>query len=110
MESKFVESPAIAPDLRRTNSSQSASLEAGSNSNNELKDLQHLPEERRGPAQELANMTPEEYSAFEKKTLRKMDIRIIPWITQVAINNDLGGVADMSAACSTSFLSWTGCE
>lgn len=81
MERKYVESPAIAPDLRRNNSSHSASLEGGSNGNNELKDLQGLPEERRGPAVELANMTPEEYKAFERKTLRKMDIRIIPWIT-----------------------------
>lgn len=70
----------ITTDLPRSESNDISSLEAGSNQN-ELKNLQDLPEERRGPAVELANMTPEEYAAFERKTLRKMDIRIIPWIT-----------------------------
>jgi len=31
-------------------------------------------------------MSPEEYRAFEKKTLWKMDLRIIPWITSVIIH------------------------
>jgi hypothetical protein len=47
----------------------------------EVKDIQSLPSDRQGPAWELANMSPEEYRAFEKKTLWKMDVRIIPWIT-----------------------------
>lgn len=80
METKTMDTTGITPDLPRSDSQNSASLEGGSNQN-ELKNLQDLPEERRGPAVELANMTPEEYSAFERKTLRKMDIRIIPWIT-----------------------------
>lgn len=56
------------------------SLEGGRD-NYEVKDLSSLPLDRQGPAYELANMTPEEYRAFEKKTLWKMDVRIIPWIT-----------------------------
>lgn len=80
MEPKTLDAHGITPDLPRSNSAERSSLEEGSNQN-ELKNLQDLPEERRGPAIELANMTPEEYAAFEKRTLRKMDIRIIPWIT-----------------------------
>ena len=68
----------ITPDLPRSDSNDRSSLEAGSGQN-ELKNLQDLPEERRGAAVELANMSREEYLAFERKTLRKMDIRIIPW-------------------------------
>lgn len=30
-------------------------------------------------------MSREEYRAFEKKTLWKMDVRIIPWITSVIV-------------------------
>lgn len=44
-------------------------------------DYSHVPEERREAARQLAAMTPEEYAAFEKKTLWKMDLNIIPWIT-----------------------------
>jgi hypothetical protein len=44
-------------------------------------DYSNLPEERRPYARELAAMTPAEYAAFEKKTLWKMDLNIIPWIT-----------------------------
>lgn len=80
MESKTLDTQGITPNLPRSDSNERSSLEGGSNQN-ELKNLQDLPEERRGPAIELANMTPEEYEAFERKTLRKMDIRIIPWIT-----------------------------
>ena len=32
---------------------------------------------------QIAAMSPEEYDRFEKKLLRKMDIRIIPWIVYV---------------------------
>jgi hypothetical protein len=48
-----------------------------------MKDIRTLPEDRQGPAWELSQMSPEEYRAFEKKTLWKMDLRIIPWITSV---------------------------
>jgi len=48
-----------------------------------VKDIRTLPEDRQGPAWELSQMSPEEYRAFEKKTLWKMDLRIIPWITSV---------------------------
>jgi hypothetical protein len=60
-----------------TRSSNSASVEGGrtSPSNDEMKDIRTLPEDRQ--------MSPEEYRAFEKKTLWKMDLRIIPWITSV---------------------------
>ena len=88
METK-AETPAITPaTLPRSNTreTESGSLEAG---NGEVKDigtdLRNLPEERRGAAIELANMTPEAYAAFERRTLRKMDIRIIPWITSVPL-------------------------
>jgi len=66
-------------------SSHSASVEGGrhSPSNDEVKDIRTLPEDRQGPAWELSQMSPEEYRAFEKKTLWKMDLRIIPWITSV---------------------------
>jgi hypothetical protein len=73
MESK------IQPDRERSDSNPN-SLEGGRD-NHEVKDLHTLPLDRQGPAYELANMTPEEYRAFEKKTLWKMDVRIIPWIT-----------------------------
>ena len=35
-------------------------------------------------AAEVAAMSPEEYAAFERKLLRKMDLKIIPWITYVS--------------------------
>jgi hypothetical protein len=68
-----------------TRSSNSASVEGGriSPSNDEAKEIRTLPEDRQGPAWELSQMSPEEYRAFEKKTLWKMDLRIIPWITSV---------------------------
>jgi hypothetical protein len=68
-----------------TRSSNSASVEGGrtSPSNDEVKEIRTLPEDRQGPAWELSQMSPEEYRAFEKKTLWKMDLRIIPWITSV---------------------------
>jgi hypothetical protein len=44
-------------------------------------DFSNLAEERRPYARELAAMSSEEYAAFEKKTLWKMDLNIIPWIT-----------------------------
>lgn len=30
---------------------------------------------------EIKAMTPDEYRAFEKKLMRKIDLRIIPWMT-----------------------------
>lgn len=30
---------------------------------------------------QLDNMSAEEYAAFEKKLLRKMDMRLVPWMT-----------------------------
>ena len=69
----------------RSSNSASISVEGGRNSpsNDEVKDIRTLPEDRQGPAWELAQMSAEEYRAFEKKTLWKMDLRIIPWITSV---------------------------
>lgn len=32
-------------------------------------------------AVQLESMSPEEYAAFEKKLLRKMDMRLVPWMT-----------------------------
>lgn len=40
-----------------------------------------VPDHDQSAARELAAMSPEEYAAFEKKVLRKMDWNIIPWIT-----------------------------
>lgn len=75
----------IQPHPTRSSNSASISVEGGRNSpsNDEVKDIRTLPEDRQGPAWELAQMSPEEYRAFEKKTLWKMDLRIIPWITSV---------------------------
>jgi len=78
MESKIQPLPADHP--RSGSDSHPSSLEGGRDTN-EVKDLQDLPLDRQGPAYELAQMTREEYRAFEKKTLWKMDVRIIPWIT-----------------------------
>lgn len=44
-------------------------------------DYANLSDDRRPYAQELAAMSREEYAAFEKKMLWKMDLHIIPWIT-----------------------------
>jgi hypothetical protein len=71
----------IHPQPTRSNSD---SLEGGrytETGDNEVKGIANIPTEGQGPAWELAQMTPEEYRAFEKKTLWKMDVRIIPWIT-----------------------------
>lgn len=43
--------------------------------------VEEISDERREAMRQLAAMTPEEYAAFEKKTLWKMDLNIIPWIT-----------------------------
>ena len=68
-----------------TRSSNSASDEGRTSpSNDEAKEIRTLPQDRQGPAWELSQMSPEEYRAFEKKTLWKMDLRIIPWITSVS--------------------------
>jgi hypothetical protein len=67
-----------------TRSSNSNSVEEGRN--DDTKNIRTLPEDRQGPAWELSQMTPEEYRAFEKKTLWKMDLRIIPWITSVLLS------------------------
>lgn len=40
-----------------------------------------IPDHHQELAQQLAAMSPEEYLAFEKKVLKKMDWNIIPWIT-----------------------------
>jgi hypothetical protein len=71
-----------------TRSSNSDSVEGGRlSTNDEVKNIRDLPEDRQGPAWELAQMSPEEYKAFEKKTLWKMDVRIIPWITSVILSS-----------------------
>lgn len=31
--------------------------------------------------EEIKAMTPDEYAAFDKKLMRKIDMRIIPWMT-----------------------------
>ena len=75
----------IHPQTTRSNS---GSLEGGrytETGDNEVKDIRNIPTEGSGPAWELAQMSPEEYRAFEKKTLWKMDARIIPWITLAAL-------------------------
>lgn len=40
-----------------------------------------LPDHSQAAAAELAAMSPEEYAAFEKKLMWKLDLKIIPWIT-----------------------------
>lgn len=73
----------IQPQHTRSSNSNSE-LEAGHDHDHERKRVPTLPGDRQGPAWELSQMSPEEYRAFEKKTLWKMDLRIIPWITLVS--------------------------
>lgn len=71
--------PIQAPTPARTGS---GSLDESEKANTkDVQDFSSVPEERREAARQLAAMTPEEYAAFEKKTVWKMDVNIIPWIT-----------------------------
>lgn len=69
--------PSPLPPIARENSLGS------SEKGKDVTDVSHIPEERREAARQLAAMTPEEYAAYEKKILWKMDLNIIPWITYV---------------------------
>ncbi|WVQ83828.1 hypothetical protein IAT38_005972 [Cryptococcus sp. DSM 104549] len=42
---------------------------------------EHVPNHSQAAAEQIANMSREEFQALEKKLLRRMDMRLIPWMT-----------------------------
>lgn len=64
----------------KTSRGDKALLEPTNGSNTSLTP-DTFPDHSESAAQQLRNLSKEEYDELERKTVRKMDLRMVPWLT-----------------------------